>query len=239
MSSDRIRSWPTNERPRERLLAEGAERLTDADLLAIILRVGIGTFKEGVTGKNAYDAALSILRDFRGLRGLDRARIHDLLKVPGLGPAKVAQIKAAFELGKRVCAGKLTAPAFESSAAVAAHFRPRFTGKRQEIVIAVFLNGQNQRLGEKTITEGTPTQATVYVRRILEEALHESAAAIVLVHNHPSGNSEPSAGDDETTSDLLRACELVGLVLLDHVIVGESDHYSYADDGRLQAFQTK
>ena len=239
VSSERIRNWPTKERPRERLLAEGPERLTDADLLAIILRVGLGTFKQGVPGKNAYDSALSILRDFRGLRGLDRARIHDLLKVPGLGPAKVAQIKAAFELGKRVCAGKLTAPAFESSKAVANHFRPRFTGKRQEIVIAVFLNGQNQHLGEKDITEGTPTQATVYVRRILEEALHESAAAVVLVHNHPSGNPEPSAGDDETTRDLLRACKLVGLVLLDHVIVGESDHYSYADSGRLKELETE
>lgn len=239
MSSERIRNWPTKERPRERLLAEGPERLTDADLLAIILRVGIGTFKEGVTGKNAYESALCILRDFQGLRGLDRARLHDLLKVPGLGPAKVAQIKAAFELGKRVCAGKLTAPAFESSRAVANHFRPRFTGKRQEIVIAVFLNGQNQRLSEKDITEGTPTQATVYIRRILEEALHESAAAIVLVHNHPSGNPEPSAGDDETTRDLLRACKLVGLVLLDHVIVGESDHYSYADSGRFQECETE
>lgn len=237
MSSERIRNWPTKERPRERLLAEGPERLTDADLLAITLRVGLGTFKKGVPGKNAYDSALSILKDFHGLRGLDRARLHDLLKVPGLGPAKVAQIKAAFELGKRVCAGKLTAPAFESSKSVANHFRPRFTGKRQEIVIAVFLNGQNQRLGEKDITEGTPTQATVYVRRILEEALHESAAAVVLVHNHPSGNPEPSAGDDETTRDLLRACKLVGLVLLDHVIVGESDHYSYADAGRLQELE--
>jgi DNA repair protein RadC len=138
VTSERIRNWPTKERPRERLLAEGPDRLTDADLLAIILRVGLGTFKEGVPGKNAYDSALSILRDFRGLRGLDRALIHDLLKVPGLGPAKVAQIKSAFELGKRVCAGKLTAPAFGSSKAVADHFRPRFTGKRQEIVIAVF-----------------------------------------------------------------------------------------------------
>ena len=191
VTSERIRNWPAKERPRERLLAEGPDRMTDADLLAIILRVGLGTFKVGVPGKNAYDSALSILREFRGLRGLDRARIHDLLKVPGLGPAKVSQIKAAFELGKRVCAGKLTAPAFESSKTVADHFRPRFTGKRQEIVIALFLNGQNQLLGEKDITEGTPTQATVYIRRILEEALHESAAAIVLVHNHPSGNREP------------------------------------------------
>jgi DNA repair protein RadC len=239
VSSERIKNWPTKERPRERLLAEGPERLTDADLLAIILRVGLGTFKKGVRGKNAYDSALSILRDFRGLLGLDRARLHDLLKVPGLGPAKVAQIKAAFELGKRVCAGKLTAPAFKSSAAVAAHFRPQFTGKRQETVIALLLNGQNQPIAEKEIAEGTPTQATVYVRRVLEQALHESAAAIVLVHNHPSGNPEPSASDDATTRDLLRACKLVGLILLDHVIVGEREHYSYSDSGRFQEFETE
>jgi len=239
MKSTRIKNWPAKERPRERLLAEGAERLTDAELLAIVLRVGRGTFTEGVFGQNATDFAKELLTDFKGLRGLDRAHTEDLRKVPGLGNAKVAQIKAAFELGKRIQSKRLTAISFGSSSDVAAHFRPRFTGKRQEVVTTVFLDGQNQRLGEKDITEGTPTQATVYVRRILEEALHESAAAVVLVHNHPSGNPEPSAGDDETTRDLLRACELVGLVLLDHVIVSESDHYSYADSGRLKELEHK
>jgi DNA repair protein RadC len=237
MKSDRIKNWPKEERPRERLRAEGAEKLTDAELLAIILRVGQGTFKQGMPGQNASDFARTLLKDFHGLRGLDRAHLQTLLDVPGIGPAKAAQIKAAFELGKRVCAGKLTAPAFESSRAIAEHYRPLFTGKRQEIVTAVFLNGQNQRLGEKDITEGTPTQATVYVRRVIEEALRLSAAAVVLVHNHPSGNPEPSAGDDETTRDLLKACKLVQLILLDHVIVGESDHYSYADSGRLQELE--
>lgn len=233
-----IASWPKAERPRERLLA--GERLTEAELLAIILRVGQGTFKAGVRGRSATDFARLLLKEFNGLRGVDRAHVQDLLKVPGLGPAKVAQIKAAFELGKKVCAGKLTAPAFESSQAIADHFRPRFAGKGQEIVIAVFLNGQNQRLGEKAITEGTPTQATVYVRRIIEEALHlPSTAAVVLVHNHPSGNPEPSAGDDTTTRDLLKACKLVQLILLDHVIVGESEHYSYSDAGRLEELDSE
>lgn len=239
MKSDKIKNWPLKERPRERLIAEGAEQLTDAELLAIILRVGRGTFTEGVLGQNATDFAKELLTEFKGLRGLDRAHTEDLRKVPGLGTAKVAQIKAAIELGKRIQSKRLTAISFGSSSDVAAHFRPRFTGKRQEVVIAVFLNGQNQGLGEKEITEGTPTQATVYVRRILEEALHVSAAAVVLVHNHPSGNPEPSAGDDETTRDLLRACKLVGLVLLDHIIVGESDHYSYSDSGRLQKLESK
>ena len=157
MKSDRIKNWPKGERPRERLLAEGADKLTEAELLAIILRVGQGTFKKGIRGQSASDFARTILKEFHGLRGLDRAHIQDLLKMSGLGPAKVAQIKAALELGKRACASKLTAPAFESSQAIANHFRPRFTAKRQEIVIAVFLNGQNQFLGAKDIAEGTPS----------------------------------------------------------------------------------
>ena len=116
--------------------------LPDAELLAIILRVGQGTFKEGQPGQNASDFARTLLKDFRGLHGFDRAHVQDLLKVPGLGPAKVAQIKAAFELGKKVCARKLTSRAFESSQAIADHFRPLFTGKRQEIV--------DRRLPERT-----------------------------------------------------------------------------------------
>jgi DNA repair protein RadC len=144
MKSDKIKNWPVKERPRERLIAEGAERQSDADLLAIILRVGRGTFKEGVLGQNAPDFARELLKEFKGLRGLDRAHIEDLKKVPGIGIAKAAQIKAAFELGKRVQSKRLTSLSFESSSAVAAHFRPRYVNARQEIAIAILLNGQNQ-----------------------------------------------------------------------------------------------
>jgi len=239
MKSSRIKNWPVKERPRERLIAEGPEKLTDAELLAIILRVGRGTFTEGVLGQNAPDFAKELLKEFRGLRGLDRAHTEDLRKVRGIGIAKAAQIKAAFELGKRVQSKRLISLSFESSSAVAAHFRPRFVNARQEIAIAVLLNGQNQLIEEKVVAEGTPTQATVYVRRVLEEALRASAAAIVLVHNHPSGNPEPSAGDDDTARALLHACKLLGLILLDHVIVGESNHYSYADSGRLHELENE
>lgn len=110
MESDRIKSWPVNERPREKLLAEGPEKQTAADLLAIILRVGRGTFKKGVPGQNAQAFARTLLSQFGDLHGLDRATIPELLKVPGLSKAKVAQIKAAFELGKRACTKRLTPP---------------------------------------------------------------------------------------------------------------------------------
>jgi len=167
MKSDRIKNWPTKERPRERLIAEGAERLTDAELLAIVLRIGRGTFKRGVRGQNATDFAKELLTEFKGLRGLDRAHTEDLRKIPGISTAKVAQIKAAFEIGKRVQSKRLTAVSFESSSAVAAHFRPRFVNSRQETAVAVLLNGQNQLIEEKVVAEGTPTQATVYIRRVL------------------------------------------------------------------------
>ena len=140
MKSDRIKNWPREEPPRGRLLAEGADKLTEAERLAVILRVGQGTFKEGVRGQNASDVVRTLLNEYGGLAGLDRAHVRDLLKVPGLGPEKVAQIKAVFRLGKLVCAGKSAAVSFESSQAVGDYFRPRFTGMRQEIVVGVLLN---------------------------------------------------------------------------------------------------
>jgi len=167
MKSDRIKNWPKEERPRERLLSEGADRLTEAELLAIIVRVGQGTFKKGVRGQNASDFARTLLNEFGGLAGFDRAHTQDLLKVPGLGSAKVAQIKAAFRFGKLLCAGKSATVSFESSIEIADCFRPRFVGKRQESVVGIFLNGQNKSLGERKITEGIPTRAAAYMRWII------------------------------------------------------------------------
>ncbi len=235
--SSRIKSWPVRERPRERLVREGPERLSDAELLAVILRVGRGTFKTGVSGQSATDLAKQLLVDFKGLKGLDRAFIQDLMKVPGLNKAKVAQIKAALEIGKRVQTKRLTSLSFETSAAVAAHLRPRFLSARHEVVYAVLLDGENRHIDTRLIAEGTPTEATVYVRRVLEEALKASAAAIVMVHNHPSGDPAPTPGDDLLTQDLSRAATVVGLLLLDHIIVGDSGHYSYADSERLEAMR--
>jgi DNA repair protein RadC len=237
MKPDRIKNWPSQERPRERLIAEGEERLTDAELLAIILRVGQGTFKAGVSGQTALSLARSLLVEFRGLHGLDRAHIPDLLKVNGLSIAKVSQIKAAFEIGKRLRTTAVRPRLFDSASEVAAYLEPRLTRARQEVVIALLLDGQNRLLDEKVIAEGTPTQATVYIRRVLEEALRASSASIVLAHNHPSGNPDPSPGDDETTRDLDQGARLIGLHLIDHVIIGETGYYSYADSGKLQEFR--
>lgn len=237
MKPDRIKNWPRQERPREKLISEGPERLTDAELLAIILRVGRGTFKRGVAGETALTLARKLLSNFKGLHRIDRANIHDLLKIEGLNIAKVSQIKAAFELGKRLRTNSLRPRSFDSASEVAAYLQPRLAGARQEIVVALLLDGQNHLLEDKVIAEGTPTQTTVYVRRVLEEALRASAAGIVLAHNHPSKNPEPSPGDDETTKDLLKGAHVIGLFLLDHIIITEDSYYSYADSGRLEEFR--
>lgn len=233
MKSDRIKSWPKNERPRERLLANGAESLTDAELLAVILRVGQGTFQEGVAGQNATAFAKQILQEFGGLRGIDRSHIEDLAKVHGLGPAKIAQIKAAIEIGRRVRTQGAQPVAFAQADAVAAYCRPRIEGKRHESFLVLLLDGQNHLLAERLVTEGIPTQATVYVRRVMEEALRVSASAMVVVHNHPSGSPRPSAQDDTTTRDLKRAAGILGILLLDHITLGDDEFYSYSDHDRI------
>ena len=159
MKTDRIKNWPVTERPRERLIKEGPEHLTDAELLAIILRVGRGTFKRGVRGETALTIARSLLNNLRGLHGLDRADSRDLLKIDGLNIAKVSQIKAALELGKRLRTTTLRPRSFESASEVSAYLQPRLADARQELVVALLLDGQNHLLEERTITEGTPTQA--------------------------------------------------------------------------------
>ena len=232
--STRIKSWPARERPRERLVREGPERLTDAELLAIILRVGRGTFKTGVSGQSATDLARQPLVDFKGLRGLDRAFIQDLMKVPGLSKAKVAQIKAALEIGKRLQTKRLTSLSIESSAAVAAHLRPRFLNARHEVVYVVLLDGENRHIDTRLIADGTPTEATVYVRRVLEEALKASAAAIVMVHNHPSGLFDHSPEDRALTEAIIGCAKLFDIRVLDHIILGENGFFSARMAGWIQ-----
>lgn len=233
LNSERINKWPSDDRPREKLLAIGAENLTDSELLAIILRIGIGSSKAGRKAQTAVSLARSLLSDFEGLSGLDRANVKDLLKVRGLSTAKVSQIKAAFELGKRVRSHSLHLKTFESSSDVAEYLAPRLENKRDEVVFGLFLDGQNHLLSDKIFSEGLPIQSDVPTRKILEEALRASATALVLAHNHPSGNPEPSFADDEATLTLDKGATLLGLVLIDHVILGSSIHYSYADSGRL------
>jgi DNA repair protein RadC len=222
-----IKDWPSSERPREKLLQLGPEGLSDGELLAVLLRIG-------KSGQSAEDMGRQLLSQFNGISGIDRAYTEELLAVPGMGIAKTAQLKAAIEIGKRARMQTAQPKDFKNAADVATYIRPRFEGKRQECFLTILLDGQNRLLAERIIAEGIPTQATVYVRRVMEEALRVSASAFIVAHNHPSGHPAPSTADDQTTQDLKQAAELLNLVFQDHIIIGSgSACYSYAENDKL------
>ena len=222
-----IKNWPVTERPREKLLQLGPDGLSDGELLAVLLRIG-------TSGQTAEDMGRQLLARFNGISGIDRAHIEELLSIPGMGIAKTAQLKAAIEIGRRARMQDALPKNFNDAADVAVYIRPRFEGKRQESFLTIFLDGQNRLLAERVTTEGIPTQATVYVRRVMEEALRVSASTFIVIHNHPSGHPAPSTSDDNTTQDLKRAADLLNLIFLDHIIIGMGDsYYSYAENNKL------
>lgn len=222
-----IKDWPVEERPREKLVRSGPEGLSDGELLAVLLRTG-------TTGQSAEDLGRHLMSQFSGISGIDRAHIEEVLAVSGMGIAKTAQLKAAIEIGKRARRQAAQLQRFDHAADVVSYIKPCFEGRRHECFITILLDGQNQLLAERVIAEGIPTQATVYVRRVIEEALRVSASAFIVAHNHPSGRPNPSSADDQTTRDLKQAGELMNLLFLDHIIVGSgSQYYSYAENRKI------
>jgi DNA repair protein RadC len=221
-----IKTWPEGERPREKLIQYGAESLTDAELLAILLRVG-------KPGSSAIDMGRELIDKLNGICGIDRAHVEDLFKFKGLGLAKTAQLKAAIEIGKRVRRQKVIPVSFNSAETIATFCYPKFEGKRYEIFLALLLDGQNHLLAERVISEGIPTQSVVYTRKVMEEALRISASSIVVVHNHPSGKALPSVQDIETTRKLKQAADVLEMLLLDHIILGQEQFYSFSEHNNI------
>lgn len=227
ISENWVRYWPESEQPRERLLAQGAEALSDAELLAVFLRVG-------VRGMNVVDLSRKLLADFGGLRGLFKAGDEVLRKVKGLGPAKIATLRAIGELSRRQLREKIEHAAFiECSRDVVDMAAHQFRDLDQEVFSVVFLNTKHRVLKMEELFRGTIDSASVYPREIVKRALALSASAIVAVHNHPSGNPEPSREDQRLTHELRDACKLVDVVLLDHIILGGNDYFSFAEKGMM------
>ncbi|MDP7386064.1 MAG: DNA repair protein RadC [Nitrospinota bacterium] len=228
-----IREWPEQSRPRERLLARGAEDLGEAELLAIILRTGGGPGGAGAGGGSALDLARSLLYRFGDLRGIENAGVNDLCSIRGIGPAKVAQIKAALELGRRFLAGREKDRALDSSEAAAAYFAPRLRARQKELFQVALLSTKNHLLKVETISLGSLNESVVHPREAFAPAVKESTAAVVFAHNHPSGDPGPSEADRRLTRRLKETGDLLGIRVLDHIIVGEGDYYSFADHGAL------
>lgn len=209
-----ISDWPEGERPRERLLKQGAASLSDAELLAIFLRVGI-------PGKSAVDLARELLSRFDGDLGrLAAANPATLAKLPGIGNAKAAQLSASLELARRALSSTLTErSALSSPQAVRDWLRLQIGQLPHEVFYALWLDAQNRLLIAEELFRGTLSQTSIFPREVVKQALTHNAAAVILAHNHPSGKAEPSAADISLTGNLRQALALVDVKLLDHFIV--------------------
>ncbi|MBL8428551.1 MAG: DNA repair protein RadC [Dechloromonas sp.] len=224
-----ITDWPEGERPRERLLAHGPEALSDAELLAIYLRVG-------VRGKSAVDLARDLLQRFDGQLGtLAEASLEELASVSGIGMAKAAQLKASFELARRALSQDMAIrDSFTSPGKVRDWLRLKLASRGREVFIALWLDAQNRLLKADELFSGTLTQTSVYPREVVKAALANNAAAVILAHNHPSGIAEPSRADEMLTRSLKEALALVDVKVLDHFIVaGNTPPLSFAERGLL------
>lgn len=222
-----IKEMSPEERPRERLLAKGAEALSDAELLAIIIR-------DGTPRESAIDLARRLVTTATSLRALSEWSIADLEEVKGIGPARAAQIKAALELASRLDKSPLQrGEPFTASRAVFDHFHPILRGETQECFLAALLDTRNKLIRVANISKGGLNSAMVNPRDLLHAAVRDRASAVIVVHNHPSGDPSPSRDDLNITRRLKEVCELTGLRFLDHLIIGDGRYVSLADEGKL------
>jgi DNA repair protein RadC len=222
-----IRDLPADERPRERMEKYGPEALSNAELLAIVLRVG-------GRGESAVRLAERMLSEFRGLVGVSKARLAQLAGLPGIGLAKAAQVKAAFELGRRLAgssgeARRVVQNAADAAAVVMEDLRYR----DQECLAAIFLDVRNQVIHHRIITVGTLTGSPAHPREIFREALAHGCASLIVCHNHPSGDPTPSGEDLALTARLVKAGEVMGVPVIDHIIVGDGRFVSLKQTGKM------
>jgi len=221
-----IRDWPTEERPRERLLRHGASALSDAELLAIFLRTG-------VAGKSAVDLARELLRDFGGVRGLLDADRKCFARGIGLGDAKFAQLQAVLELARRHMAESLQRDdVIESPQATRRYLALRLRHYPHEVFAALFLDNRHRVIAYEELFRGTIDQAAVHPREVAKRALHHNAAAVIFAHNHPSGVAEPSRSDEQITRQLRETLALLDVRVLDHIVIGD-EWVSLAERGML------
>lgn len=220
-----IRNWPEGERPREKLLAMGSSGLSDAELLAIFLRVG-------VKGRSAVDLARDLLASFGGLRQLLEAERARFCAEHGLGEAKYVQLQAVLELSRRHLASQLErGGALTSPALVRAFLAAQLRHLGHEEFAALFLDTQHRVIRFESLFRGTLDSASVYPREVARRALELGAGAVIFAHNHPSGVAEPSDADRRITERLKTALELFDIRVLDHFVVGDGEVISFAERG--------
>jgi DNA repair protein RadC len=222
-----INDWSEHERPRERLVRDGAAALSNPELLALLLRVG-------VRGKSAVELGRDILQHFGSLHGLFGATLNDFSAVHGLGMAKYAQLQAVMELARRAIGEQLQAGAsLGSPELVKRYLRIKLGGQRHESFVVLFVDVKNRLIADKELFRGTLTHTSVYPREVVKAALACNAASVILAHNHPSGVAEPSDADLGLTRTLVTALALVEIRVLDHFVVAGPLVHSFAESGQL------
>ncbi len=229
MQRNTIKHWATDDQPRQKLLLKGAENLSDSELLAILIN-------NGVPGKSALELAKDLLaRCNQDLNTMGRCSVQSLckLKIKGLGQAKAIHITAALELGLRRHISNVRKEVIRSSEDIADYLRAKLAHKTKEVFGVIFLNRSNKVIAFEQISEGGITGTVVDIRIILKKALLHESVSMVICHNHPSGNLEPSVADEMITQKIKDAGLLLDIRLLDHIIVSTEGHYSFADHGKL------
>jgi DNA repair protein RadC len=220
-----VRDLPRSERPRERLAALGAEALSEQELLACLLG-------RGVAGESVLVSARRLLAAFGTLQGIGGASVEQLSGVHGIGPAKAAQLKAAVEVARRLSrAPRASRPVIDSVEAAAAVLRPLLLDKQKEHVVALLLDNRHRLIRTSPIAIGSLSASLVHPRELFKEAIAASAAAVIVAHNHPSGDPAPSAHDVELTRRLAEAGALLGIEVVDHLIVGADGVVSLREAG--------
>lgn len=220
-----IKEIPLNDRPREKMAANGAAVLTDAELIAILLRTGTAE-------KSAIDIASEMTADgglYKRLAGI--TRLNELTNIKGLGQAKAATVLAALEIGRRIASAKPIEKIHLSCPQDVADFlmpRLRYAAKEQFVVI--LLNNKNKVIGTEVVSEGSLSSSVVHPREVFAPAILHHAAAIMVAHNHPSGEPKPSIEDEEVTRQLLRSGKVLGIPMIDHVIIGDGNYYSFLEN---------
>jgi len=222
-----ITDWPIEQRPRERLLKNGCGGLTDAELLALVLRVG-------TAGKSAVDLGHEMLEHFGSLNALFAAPLKEFASLNGLGPAKFAMFQAVFELAQRALAEEMKhGSAMNSPLKVRQYLQLELGSLPHETFVVLHLDAQNRLINCEELFRGTLTHTSVYPREVVKAALACNAAGVILAHNHPSGNPAPSHADRLMTQALQTALAVVEVRILDHVVVAGGKTYSFAEHGDL------
>ena len=228
-----IRNWAEEDRPREKLLKYGEHALSNAELLAILIRTG-------TPGRSAVDIGRELLHKFKSLRSMSGVDVSEFKKILGLKDAKIAQIKAAIELGRRMLSEeKVLEGSIKKSSDVANFLMPLMRDLKKERFMLLLLDRRNAISDVIDIDHGTVDRANPYIRDILQSAIKYSAPSIIVSHNHPSGSATPSKDDKSFTKSLMMAAKATGISFFDHIIIGDNSYFSFADEGLIEEYEMR